>query len=94
VPDHDVRTEEDELLPRMQELLSPRRLRLLAWQDQVLSALPLTVLNHARRPAAAARRGHPLPVHGTALGTERLLATAAGAVERAPVLPGAERAET
>ena len=32
MPDHDVRTEEDELLPRMQELLSPRRLRLLGWQ--------------------------------------------------------------
>src|SRR4051812_32522938 len=69
VLDHDVRTEEDELLPRMQELLGPRRLRLIGWQwelvrrisptrphpvvsrrppGQVLSALPLTVLDRAR----------------------------------------------
>jgi hemerythrin superfamily protein len=32
VLDHDVRTEEDELLPRLQQLLSPAQLRLIAWQ--------------------------------------------------------------
>lgn len=36
VLDQDVRTEEDELLPRLQQVLSRRRLRLLGWQWELL----------------------------------------------------------
>ena len=115
VLDHDVRTEEDELLPRIQQLLGPGRLRLIGWQwelvrrmsptrphpvvsrrppGQVLSALPLTVLD----------RGHDLLQRldeatrcrfTVSLSTaDRLLATAAGTVERIPVLQWGERQET
>jgi hemerythrin superfamily protein len=115
VLDHDVRTEEDELLPRMQELLAPRRLRLIGWQwelvrrisptrphpvvsrrppGQVLSALPLTVLDRARDlvqkldEITRCRFTAPLST------TDRFLVTAAGAVERIPVLQWGERPET
>ena len=115
VLDHDVRTEEDELLPRMQQLLSPGRLRLLGWQwellrrisptrphpvvsrrppGQALSALPLTVLDRARdllqKLDETTRCRFTAPV-STA---DRLLATAAGAVERIPILQRGERPET
>jgi hemerythrin superfamily protein len=115
VLDHDVRSEEDELLPRMQELLSPRRLRLIGWQwelvrrisptrahpvvsrrppGQALSALPLTVLDRARDllqkldEVTRCRFTAPVSV------ADRLLATAAGAVERTPMLQWGERPET
>jgi hemerythrin superfamily protein len=115
VLDHDVRTEEDELLPRLQQLLSPRRLRLLGWQwevlrrvsptrphplvsrrppGQTLSALPLTVLDRARdllqRLDEATRCRFTAPVSAA----DRLLAGAAGAVERIPLLQRGERPET
>jgi len=115
VLDHDVRTEEDELLPRMQQLLGTRRLRLIGWQwelvrrisptrphpvvsrrppGQVLSALPLTVLDRARdllqKLDEVTRCRFTTPV-STA---DRALAVAAGAVERMPVLQRGERPET
>jgi hemerythrin superfamily protein len=115
VLDHDVRSEEDELLPRMQQLLGPRRLRLIGrqWElvrriaptrphpvvsrrppGQILSALPLTVLDRGRdllqKLDEVTRCRFTTPV-STA---DRLLATAAGAVERIPVLQWGERAET
>jgi hemerythrin superfamily protein len=115
VLDDDVRTEEDELLPRLQQVLSPRQLSLLGWQwellrrisptrphpmvsrrppGQTLSALPLTVLDRSRD------RLQQLDelTHGrlaTALATlDRLLATAAGAVERLPLMRRGERPAT
>ncbi len=115
VLDHDVRTEEDELLPRLQQSLTPRGLRLLGWQwelvrrisptrphpvvsrrppGQTLSALPLTVLDRARDglqrldEATRCRFTSPLST------ADRYLATAAGAVERIPVLQRGERPET
>ena len=115
VLDHDVRTEEDELLPRMQELHGPRRLRLIGWQwelvrriaptrphpvvsrrppGQVLSALPLTVLDRARdllqRLDEISHGRFTAPI-STA---DRFLATTAGALERIPVLQRGERSET
>jgi hypothetical protein len=39
VLDHDVRTEEDELLPRLQQLLDQRRLRLHGWQWELTGSL-------------------------------------------------------
>jgi hemerythrin superfamily protein len=47
VLDEDVRTEEDELLPRLQELLSPRELRVLGWQWELVRRISPT-------------RGHPV----------------------------------
>jgi hemerythrin superfamily protein len=115
VLDNDVRTEEDELLPRMQELLGPRRLRLLGWQwelvrrisptrphpvvsrrppGQVLSALPLTVLDRARDLLQRLDEATRCRFTAALSTADRLLATAAGAVERIPVLQRGERPET
>jgi hypothetical protein len=115
VLDRDVRTEEDALLPRLQQELSPRRLRMLglAWlvlrrtaptrahpvvsrrpPGQVLSALPLTVLDRTRdglQRLDEVTRGRVAPVLSTLDG---LLAGAAGAVERLPLLRRGERVET
>jgi hypothetical protein len=115
VLDHDVRTEEDELLPRLQQVLDPAQLRLVGWQwelvrrisptrphpvvsrrppGQVLSALPLTVLDRARDllqkldEATHCRFAKPVSA------ADRLLAATAGAVERIPVLQWGERPET
>jgi hemerythrin superfamily protein len=115
VLDHDVRTEEDELLPRLQQLLSRSQLRVVGWQwelvrrisptrphkvvsrrppGQVLSALPLTVLDRARdllqKLDEVTRCRFAAPVSAA----DRVLATAAGVVERTPVLQWGERAET
>jgi hemerythrin superfamily protein len=115
VLDHDVRTEEDELLPRLQELLGPRRLRALGWQwelvrrisptrphpvvsrrppGQTLSALPLTVLDRTRDQLQRLdeRTGYRFRAGLGAL--DRVLAGAAGAVERLPIIRRGERAET
>jgi hemerythrin superfamily protein len=115
VLDEDVRTEEDELLPRLQEVLGGRQLRLLGrqWEllrrtsptrphpvvsrrppGQTLSALPLTVLDRTRDriqqldELTRGRFGSPLAA------ADRLLAGAAGAVERLPVVRRGERPET
>jgi hemerythrin superfamily protein len=115
VLDHDVRTEEDELLPRLQQLLGPHKLRVIGWQwelvrrisptrphpvvsrrppGQVLSALPLTVLDRARdllqKLDERTRCRFTAPVSAA----DRLLATTAGAVERIPLLRRGERPET
>jgi hemerythrin superfamily protein len=115
VLDHDVRTEEDELLPRMQELLDSRELRRigLLWEvvrrisptrphpvvsrrppGQVLSALPLTVLDRARDLLQKLDEVTRCRFTGPVSTADRLLATAAGAVERIPVLQWGERPET
>jgi hemerythrin superfamily protein len=115
VLDEDVRTEEDELLPRLQQVLSNRRLRLLGWQwellrrtsptrphpvvsrrppGQTLSALPLTVIDRTRDrlqqfdEVTRGRFAAPLAA------ADRLLARAAGAVERLPVVRRGEHPET
>jgi hemerythrin superfamily protein len=113
VLDHDVRTEEDELLPRLQELLGPRRLRLLGLQwelvrrisptrphprvsrrppGQTLSALPLTVLDRTRDRLQQfdERTGGRV----TIAHVDRMLAAAAGRVERMALLRRGERPET
>jgi hemerythrin superfamily protein len=68
VLDHDVRTEEDELLPRMQELLTQRRLRLLGWQWELVWRISPTRPHPgvSRRPpgqvlSATADRARPRP---------------------------------
>jgi hypothetical protein len=115
VLDADVRTEEDELLPRLQEVLGPRRLRTIGrqWEflrrtsptrphpvvsrrppGQTLSALPLTVIDRSRDrlQQLGERTGGRLdPLLGPA---DRVLALAAGAVERIPVIQYGERPET
>jgi hemerythrin superfamily protein len=115
VLDHDVRTEEDVLLPRLEQVLGPRRLRLLGLQwelvrrisptrphpvvsrrppGQTLSALPLTVLDRSRdrlqQLDELTRRRFTSPLSTL----DRLLAAAAGAVERLPVMQRGERPET
>jgi hemerythrin superfamily protein len=115
VLDHDVRTEEDELLPRLQELLGPRRLRLLGLQwelvrrisptrphpvvsrrppGQTLSALPLTVLDRTRDRLQQfdERTGGRLTARIAV--ADRVLASAAGRVERLRVMRRGERPET
>jgi hemerythrin superfamily protein len=115
VLDHDVRTEEDVLLPRLQQVLGPRRLRLLGWQwelvrrisptrphpvvsrrppGQTLSALPLTVLDRGRdrlQQLDELTRWRFTAAISTA---DRWLSSAAGAVERVPLLRRGDRAET
>jgi hemerythrin superfamily protein len=115
VLDADVRTEEDELLPRLQEVLGPRQLRTIGrqWEflrrtsptrphpvvsrrppGQTLSALPLTVLARSRdrlQQLAEWTGGRLDPLLGPA---DRVLALAAGAVERIPVIQYGERPET
>ena len=115
VLDHDVRTEEDELLPRLQQVLGPRRLRLLGWQwelvrrisptrphpvvsrrppGQTLSALPLTVLDRTRDRLQQLDEVTRWRLTAAVSAADRLLAGAAGAVERLPVLRWGERPET
>jgi hemerythrin superfamily protein len=115
VLDHDVRTEEDVLLPRLEQVLGPRRLRLLGLQwelvrrisptrphpvvsrrppGQTLSALPLTVLDRSRdrlQQLDELTRGRFTSPLST---LDRLLAAAAGAVERLPIMQRGERPET
>lgn len=115
VLDADVRTEEDELLPRLQEVLGPRQLRTIGrqWEflrrtsptrphpvvsrrppGQTLSALPLTVIDRSRdrlQQLGEWTGGRLDPLLGP---TDRVLALAAGAVERIPVIQYGERPET
>jgi hemerythrin superfamily protein len=113
--DEDVRSEEDELLPRLQQELDPVQLRLLGLQwgllrltsptrphpvvsrrppGQVLSALPLTVLDRARdrlQQLGEALGGRGAGVLGV---VDQALAGASGAVERSPVIRTGQRPET
>jgi hemerythrin superfamily protein len=115
VLDHDVRTEEDELLPRLQQVLGPGALRRVGrqWElvrrisptrphpvvsrrppGQVLSALPLTVLDRARDLLQKLDEVTRCRFTASVSTVDRLLAAAAGAVERIPVLQWGERPET
>jgi hemerythrin superfamily protein len=64
VLDHDVRTEEDELLPRMQELLGPRPLRLIGWQWELVRRISPTRPHPvvSRRPPGQTLSALPLTV--------------------------------
>lgn len=64
VLDHDVRTEEDELLPRLQELLPPWRLRLLGLQWEVVRRISPTRPHPvvSRRPPGQTLSALPLTV--------------------------------
>jgi hemerythrin superfamily protein len=61
VLDHDVRTEEDELLPRLRQLLSVRQLRLLGWQWGWSGASPPPDRTPSSRAARRARSCPPCP---------------------------------
>jgi hypothetical protein len=64
VLDHDVRTEEDELLPRLQQVLGPRRLRLLGWQWELVRRISPTRPHPvvSRRPPGQTLSALPLTV--------------------------------
>jgi hypothetical protein len=115
VLDHDVRTEEDELLPLLQQGLGPRRLRVLGLQwellrrisptrphpvvsrrppGQTLSALPLTVLDRTRDRLQQLDELTRCRITRVIAAADRLLAAAAGAVERLPVMQRGERPVT
>jgi hemerythrin superfamily protein len=115
VLDHDVRTEEDELLPRLQQVLSPRQLRSLGLQwemvrrisptrphpvvsrrppGQTLSALPLTLLDRSRDRLQQLDELTHHRLARTLSTLDRILAAAAGRVERLPVIQRGERPET
>ncbi|MCO1656256.1 hemerythrin domain-containing protein [Pseudonocardia humida] len=64
VLDHDVRTEEDELLPRLQQLLGPWRLRLLGLQWELVRRISPTRPHPvvSRRPPGQTLSALPLTV--------------------------------
>jgi hypothetical protein len=64
VLDEDVRSEEDELLPRLQELLTPRQLRLLGLQWELVRRISPTRAHPvvARRPPGQTLSALPLTV--------------------------------
>ncbi|WP_214401554.1 hemerythrin domain-containing protein [Pseudonocardia lacus] len=64
VLDHDVRTEEDELLARLQQLMSPRRLRLLGWTWELVRRISPTRPHPvvSRRPPGQTLSALPLTV--------------------------------
>jgi hemerythrin superfamily protein len=64
VLDEDVRSEEDELLPRLQELLSPRQLRLLGVQWELVRRISPTRAHPvvSRRPPGQTLSALPLTV--------------------------------
>ena len=115
VLDHDVRSEEDELLPRLQQVLSARQLRMLGvqWElvrrisptrphpvvsrrppGQTLSALPLTLLDRSRDRLQQLDELTHHRLTRTLSTLDRVLAAAAGWVERLPVMQRGERPET
>jgi hypothetical protein len=64
VLNEDVRTEEDELLPRLQELMSPRQLRVLGWQWELVRRVSPTRAHPvvSRRPPGQTLSALPLTV--------------------------------
>ncbi len=64
VLDEDVRSEEDVLLPRLQELLSPQQLRLLGWQWELVRRVAPTRAHPtvSRRPPGQTLSALPLTV--------------------------------
>jgi hypothetical protein len=110
-----VRSEEDELLPRLQQVLSARQLRMLGvqWElvrrisptrphpvvsrrppGQTLSALPLTLLDRSRDRLQQLDELTHHRLTRTLSTLDRVLAAAAGWVERLPVMQRGERPET
>ena len=113
--DEDVRSEEDDLLPRLQQELGPWQLRALGLQwgllrltsptrphpvvsrrppGQVLSALPLTVLDRARDRLQQVGEALGGRADGVLTAVDDALAGASGVVERLPVIRTGERPET
>lgn len=111
----DVRHEEDELLPRLQQHMTVLQLRLLGiqWQllrlasptrahpvvsrrppGQVLSALPLTVIDRSRDKVQQLDGLTGWRLTPPLRGFDRLLAGAAGALERTELLRRGERSKT
>ena len=111
----DVRDEEDDLLPELQQALSPAQLRRLGltWElvrrvsptrphavvsrrppGNVLSALPLTVLDRSRDGLDWSVRRAPAPVAAAGRAASRLLAGVAGLVEQLPPLRWGEDRST
>lgn len=111
----DVRDEEDALLPRLQEELTPLALRALgvAWEavrrtaptrphpvvarrppGNALAALPLTVLDRGRDALETAGRRTSARTAVRLQQADRLLAAAAGRVERFAPLRQGDRAST
>ena len=64
VLDHDVRTEEDELLPRLQQSMTRRELRLLGWQWELVRRISPTRPHPlvSRRPPGQTLSALPLTV--------------------------------
>jgi hypothetical protein len=64
VLNEDVRSEEDELLPRLQELMSPRQLRVLGWQWELVRRVSPTRAHPvvSRRPPGQTLSALPLTV--------------------------------
>ncbi|WP_127782310.1 hemerythrin domain-containing protein [Rhodococcus sp. X156] len=115
VLDQDVRDEEDRLLPRLQELMTPQQLRAQGWQwwalrrtsptrphpmvsrrppGQVLSALPLTVLDRSRDALQVLNERTDRRMNHLIGPADQALATAAGAVERLPIMRKGDKAPT
>jgi hypothetical protein len=64
VLDHDVRTEEDALLPRLQQVLGPRRLRVVGWRWELVRRISPTRPHPvvSRRPPGQTLSALPLTV--------------------------------
>jgi Hemerythrin HHE cation binding domain len=111
----DVRDEEDELLPRLQERVEPAELVRLGrrWQvvrrvaptrphpvvsrrppGNVVSALPLSVLDRTRDHLDQLARLAPSPVAPVLRRSSHAVAGVAGRVEHLPVVRRGERADT
>ena len=111
----DVRDEEDDLLPQLQQQLTTAQLRRLGrtWElvrrisptrphavvsrrppGNVLSALPLTVLDRSRDGVDWATRRSPAPVAAAGRLVSRALAGTAGLVEQLPPLRAGEQPST
>ena len=111
----DVRDEEDDLLPKLQQALDAEQLRRLGrtWElvrrisptrphavvsrrppGNVLSALPLTLLDRSRDGLDRSARRAPAPVAAVGRAASRLLAGTAGLVEQLPPLRWGEDRST
>ncbi len=111
----DVRDEEDDLLPQLQQALSRQQLRRLGrtWElvrrisptrphavvsrrppGNVLSALPLTLIDRSRDGLDRSARRAPGPVAAAGRAASRLLAGTAGLVEQLPPVRWGEHRST
>jgi hypothetical protein len=92
VLDEDVRSEEDELLPRLQELLSPRELRVLGVQWELVRRISPTRAHPvvSRRPPGQTLSALPLTVLDRSRDNLQRLDEATSG-RRGPVLAAADR---